>query len=116
VIEVLNVIPAVGPVGATQAIQFDVRTANPDTFVGLIVGVFYAGAQMQEFAFAGDPAIGDAGFLPLFSANSTIAPVVDAGYSRFRVTLVRLANGGNPIWLDNPRIEVFAYNSAGGAL
>jgi len=115
-IEVLNVAPPVGPVGATQALSFDVRTNNPSTFTGVVVGVFYAGAQMQEFAFAGNPAGGAAGFYPLFLAGSSIIAVVDAGYSRFRVTLVRQAAPGNPIWLDNPLLQVFAYNSSGEVL
>ena len=116
VIEVLNVTPPVGPVGATQALSFDVRTNDPNTFTGVVVGVYYAGAQMQEFAFAGDPTSGVVGFYPLFFAGSSIVPVVDVGWSRFRVTLVRLAAAGNPIWLDNPRLQVFAYNSAGEVL
>lgn len=115
-IAVLDVVPPVGPVGATQAISFAVRTNTPNVFTGLIVGIFYEGAQMQEFAFAGDPAAGNVGFYPLFRGGSLIEVVPDVGFVRYHVTLVRLAAQGKPIWLDNPRVQIFAYNSAGEVL
>jgi len=113
-IEVVNVFPVAGPIDPTQALGFDVRTDNPNTLTHVIVGIFYAGATMQEFAYAGDPSSG-IGFMPLFS-GSLITPVVDAGYQRFQLSISRNAPQGRPIWPDNPRLVIYAFNSAGELL
>lgn len=109
-IQVLSATPA-GEISATQSLQFDVRTNTPNTFVRIIVGVYYPGAQMQEFVYAGVPILNDP-FLPMF-ASSTIVPIVDSGYERWRFTLTRRAVPGQPIWPDNPKLAIYAFNNAG---
>lgn len=110
-IEVLNVSPSAGIIDPTAPLLFDVRTDDPNTFTRIIVGVYFAGARIQEFVYAGDPTSADK-FLPYFLA-STVTAVADAGYSRFRFEVRRNAAEGQPMWIDSPLLVVYAFNSAG---
>lgn len=113
-IEILNVSPVAGAIDPATPLAFDVRTDDPNTFVRIIVGIYYAGAQMQEFVYAGEP-LTETRFLPFYSASS-VNEITDAGYQRFRFNLQRASAPGQPMWLDSPLLVVYAFNDAGEEL
>ena len=112
-ISVLNVSPAPGEVPQGSPLTFDVRTPTASPFVRVLVTIVYAGAQLHEVAYAGDPAT-DSTFAPAFT-SSTVQPVTDAGYHRYSFTLVRTLSGARA-WPDNPALVVYAFNTAGEEL
>jgi len=111
-IEVLDISPAVGAVAGTQALEFDIRTDNPNLFVRIIVAIFYPGANTAEMVYAQAPALGSA-FEPFYGSASSIAEVVDAGYQRFHFSLLRRAKSGQVAWPDSPQLRIYAFNDAG---
>lgn len=109
-IEILAATP-VGAISATQPLEFDVRTDTPNIFRRILVGVYYPGAQMQEFAYAGVPMLNDS-FFPMFDGSSATL-VVDSGYERWHFVLSRKTAAGQPMWPDNPKLAIYAFNDAG---
>lgn len=109
-ISVLDVSPAPGEIAQGSALTFDVRTPSASPFVRIIVTVLYAGAQLHEVVYAGNPAT-DTTFAPSFS-RSSISAVTDPGFARYSFSILRQVSGV-PAWPDNPGLVVYAFNTAG---
>lgn len=113
-IEVLNVTPAGGSViTITDPIMFDVRTDDPNVFTRIIVSVFYPGAQVQEIAYAQDPASGMGMVFTPFFSEATISQITDAGFQRYRFSVIRRTAVGQVVWPDSPKLTIYAFNDAG---
>jgi hypothetical protein len=91
-------------ISSSSAVSFDVRDAAA---VGEIVVVArFPGFPFAELVYIGDPAASSA-FENLYSEQSTIAPVADPGFQRFRISVDR-----SPVWPDSPKISI--YSGGGG--
>ena len=116
-LQVLGITPAPGEITRETPIQFDIRTEDVNSFVDVIVAIEWPGTNVTELAYARNPEspLVDA-FEPFYQVASNVESVFDSGWTRFRFTLMRRANGGNALWPDSPQLRVYAYNSAGDVL
>lgn len=107
-IQVLDVLPVTTvPISSAQVLQLDVRSTV--AFVRVLICFELVGFAFREVAYDGDPPVdGATGFLPAYSAQSTIEPIVDAGWIRYHFRLLR-----SPAWPDSPTVRVIAFNTLG---
>lgn len=110
-IQVLSVVPAAGEITRDTPLQFDVQTTAVDPFVRVIVGVFFPGSGVFEFAYAQNPVQGGP-FEKFYAPDSTVVEVTDPGFVRYRFSLLRQADGV-PVWPDSPRLRIYGFNAAG---
>ena len=113
-IELLDNTPE-GAILKDQPVEFDVRTDNPNVFLSILVTIEFPGTKITEVAYAQNPTASSA-FKPFYGADSSIVEIVDAGYSRFRFSVMRRATTGQDVWPDSPKVRVWAFNDAGEAL
>lgn len=98
--EVLGPIPLPGStLDPDESVSFDIRSLEP---FGLVtVGVRFPRTLPSELAFAANPNLSDL-FEGIYS-SSTITPVVDPGYNRWRFELRR-----QPGWIGPPTVTVYS--------
>ena len=116
----IEVIPITTPNSAIShqsPVVFDIRTDNPNLFTSVMVGIWYEGANTQEFAYAQDPASATGTvFFPYYSVGSTMVQTSDPGFQRYRYTLIRNTSAGALAWPAAPKLVIYAYNDAGEEL
>ena len=110
-INVLNVTPAAGEITRSTPLQFDIRTSEQLPFVRVFVALHFPGSEVVELAYAQNPIQGGP-FERFYSIDSTVAPVSAQGFTQYRFTLLRQADGV-AVWPDSPLLRVYACNSAG---
>lgn len=104
-VEVLAAVPASGtPITGLEYVQFDVRSLT--AFRRVVLAFRFSGLEFTELAYAQDPA-GVEPFETQYS-GSTVTPIVDGVYFRYRFQLLR-----NKGWPASPELEVIAFNEDG---
>src|SRR4030067_3521172 len=104
--EVLSPVPTtLSVIQEDQSLQFDVRSAVP---LGQItVAIRFPRVPGSELVFCADSTLITT-FEPLFSAGSSVVPVVDVGFFPWRFVIRR-----DPRGIGNPTVTVF---SEGGSV
>src|SRR3972149_8817980 len=83
-----------------QSLQFDVRSV--EAMGQITVVIRFPRVPGAELVFCADPSI-ETAFEPLFSAGSSVVPVVDVGFFRGGVVVRR-----DPRWIGNPTVTGFS--------
>ncbi len=99
--------PITDVLGFDEAIQVNIRSDSP--FIRILIGFGFAGVGNTELAYAQDPAGGSAGTFEQPYGTSNIATIVDPGWFQFTITR-------SPMWMSPPKLEIYAFNTAGGEL
>jgi len=98
--EVLSPTPLPGSeLDQNATLTFDIR--SPDPFGLVTVGIKFPRSLPSELAFSANPNLSDS-FESIY-ADSTITPVVEPGFNRWRFTL-RRGSG----WIGNPTVTVYS--------
>jgi hypothetical protein len=101
--------PATETLTFTEAIVVDIRSSV--VFRRIMIAIAFPGEGKTELAYAQDPAGGSATLFEEPYGQSTIATVTDPGWYHYQFTLVR-----SPMWRSAPKLEIWAFDTAGGEL
>lgn len=101
--------PATDLLTFDEAIQLNIRSDS--AFIRILIAFAFAGEGNTELAYAKDPAGVSAANFEQPYGTSSIATIVDPGWFHYQFTISR-----SPMWVSPPKIEIWAFNTAGGEL
>ena len=92
-----------------EAITVNIRSDSP--FIRILIAFAFPGVGNTELAYAQNPVGGSAETFEQPYGMSNMSTITDVGWYHYQFILSR-----SPMWDSPPKLEIWAFNTAGGEL